>query len=64
LKIDQFLVEVRMISPLAKGEQMAEVENIVRFRGDAADDGRPGKASSSSRSRWTSRLRQAVSAIS
>jgi hypothetical protein len=31
LKIDQFLVEVRMISPLAKGEQMAEVENIVRF---------------------------------
>jgi hypothetical protein len=31
LKIDQFLIEVRMISPLAKGEQMAEVENIVRF---------------------------------
>ena len=31
LKIDQFLVEVRMISPLAKGEAMQEVENIVRF---------------------------------
>jgi hypothetical protein len=31
IKIDQFLIEVRMLSPLAKGEQMAEVENIVRF---------------------------------
>lgn len=31
LKIDQFLIEVRMISPLAKGEAMQEVENIVRF---------------------------------
>lgn len=31
LKIDQFLIEVRMLSPLAKGEAMAEVENIVRF---------------------------------
>lgn len=31
LKIDQFLIEVRMTSPLAKGEAMAEVENLVRF---------------------------------
>lgn len=31
LKIDQFLVEVRMTSPLARGEAMQEVENIVRF---------------------------------
>lgn len=31
LKIDQFLIEVRMLSPLAKGEAMGEVENIVRF---------------------------------
>ncbi len=31
LKIDQFLIEVRMLSPLAKGEAMQEVENIVRF---------------------------------
>ncbi len=31
LKIDQFLIEVRMLSPLAKGEAMTEVENIVRF---------------------------------
>lgn len=31
LKIDQFLIEVRMLSPMAKGEQMSEVENIVRF---------------------------------
>ena len=31
LKIDQFLIEVRMTSPLAKGEAMQEVENIVRF---------------------------------
>lgn len=31
LQIDQFLIEVRMISPLARGEAMAEVENIVRF---------------------------------
>lgn len=31
LKVDQFLTEVRMLSPLAKGEAMSEVENIVRF---------------------------------
>lgn len=31
LKIDQFLIEVRMTSPLARGEAMQEVENIVRF---------------------------------
>lgn len=31
LKIDQFLIEVRMTSPLARGEAMGEVENIVRF---------------------------------
>ncbi len=31
LKIDQFLIEVRMTSPLARGEAMAEVENLVRF---------------------------------
>ena len=31
LKVDQFLIEVRMLSPLAKGEAMGEVENIVRF---------------------------------
>ena len=31
LKIDQFLIEVRMTSPLAKGEAMQEVENLVRF---------------------------------
>lgn len=31
LKIDQFLIEVRMTSPLAKGEAMSEVENLVRF---------------------------------
>lgn len=31
IKIDQFLIEVRMLSPLAKGEAMQEVENIVRF---------------------------------
>jgi hypothetical protein len=31
LKIDQFLIEVRMTSPLARGEAMSEVENIVRF---------------------------------
>lgn len=31
LTIDQFLIEVRMLSPLAKGEAMQEVENIVRF---------------------------------
>lgn len=31
LKIDQFMIEVRMISPLARGEAMQEVENIVRF---------------------------------
>lgn len=31
LIIDQFLIEVRMLSPLAKGEAMGEVENIVRF---------------------------------
>jgi hypothetical protein len=31
LKIDQFLVEVRMKSPLAKGQAMREVENVVRF---------------------------------
>lgn len=31
LQIDQFLIEVRMISPLARGEAMQEVENIVRF---------------------------------
>lgn len=31
LKIDQFLIEVRMTSPLAKGEAMTEVENLVRF---------------------------------
>lgn len=31
LKIDQFLVEIRMTSPLARGEAMQEVENLVRF---------------------------------
>ena len=31
LEIDQFLIEVRMSSPLAKGEAMSEVENVVRF---------------------------------
>ncbi len=31
LTIDQFLVEVRMTSPLARGEAMGMVENIVRF---------------------------------
>jgi hypothetical protein len=31
LTIDQFLIEVRMTSPLARGEAMSEVENIVRF---------------------------------
>lgn len=31
LVIDQFLVEVRMTSPLAKGQAMQEVENVVRF---------------------------------
>lgn len=31
LHIDQFLVEVRMTSPLAKGQSMGEVENLVRF---------------------------------
>lgn len=31
LKIDQFLIEVRMSSPLAKGQAMQEVENLVRF---------------------------------
>jgi len=31
LKIDQFLIEVRMKSALAKGEAMGEVENLVRF---------------------------------
>ena len=31
LKIDQFLIEVRMTSPLARGEAMQEVENLVRF---------------------------------
>jgi hypothetical protein len=31
LVIDQFLVEVRMTSSLAKGQAMQEVENIVRF---------------------------------
>jgi len=31
LKIDQFLIEIKMTSPLAKGEAMAEVENLVRF---------------------------------
>jgi hypothetical protein len=31
LKIDQFLIEVRMLSPMAKGEAMSEVENVVRF---------------------------------
>lgn len=31
LKIDQFLIEVRMTSPLARGEAMQEVENIVQF---------------------------------
>ena len=31
LQIDQFLIEVRMTSPLARGEAMQEVENIVRF---------------------------------
>lgn len=29
--VDQFLIEARMTSPLAKGEAMAEVETIVRF---------------------------------
>jgi len=31
LTIDQFLVEIRMTSPLARGEAMGMVENIVRF---------------------------------
>lgn len=31
LKIDQFLIEVRMKSPLAQAQAMQEVENIVRF---------------------------------
>ena len=31
LQIDQFLIEVRMTSPLARGQSMEEVENIVRF---------------------------------
>jgi hypothetical protein len=31
LQVDQFLIEARMISPLAKGEAMAEVESIIRF---------------------------------
>lgn len=31
LKIDQFLISVRMLSPLAKAEAMSEVENLVRF---------------------------------
>lgn len=31
LQIDQFLIEVRMTSPLALGQSMNEVENIVRF---------------------------------
>lgn len=31
LSVDQFLIEARMTSPLAKGEAMAEVESIVRF---------------------------------
>lgn len=31
LKIDQFLIEARMTSPLAQGQAMSEVENIVRF---------------------------------
>lgn len=31
LQIDQLLIEARMTSPLAKGEAMQEVENIVRF---------------------------------
>ncbi len=31
LTIDQFLIEVRMTSPLARGEAMQEVENIVNF---------------------------------
>ena len=31
LQIDQFLIEVRMTSPLARGQAMEEVENIVRF---------------------------------
>jgi hypothetical protein len=31
LQIDQFLIEVRMLSPLAQGEQMREVETIVQF---------------------------------
>jgi len=30
LKIDQYLVQVKMLSPLAQAENMAEVENIVR----------------------------------
>jgi hypothetical protein len=31
LTIDQFLIEVRMKSPLARGQAMQEVENLVRF---------------------------------
>lgn len=31
MQIDQFLIEVRMTSALARGEAMEEVENIVRF---------------------------------
>jgi hypothetical protein len=31
MKIDQFLIEVRMKSPLAKAEAMAEVESLVRW---------------------------------
>lgn len=31
LQIDQFLIEVRMTSPLARGQAMQEVENVVRF---------------------------------
>lgn len=31
LTVDQFFVQVSMTSPLARGESMAEVENIVRF---------------------------------
>ena len=31
LQIDQFLIEIRMLSPLARGEAMQEVENIIRF---------------------------------
>ena len=31
LTIDQFLVEVRMLSPLSRGEALQQVENIVKF---------------------------------